>query len=247
MSITKKLFICKEYYHHHAFEILNSHSSTKDLFLESFNTEIELEERIKKTKSKESEAVKADDLNKQIRRILSRNNNFKFEVSEEYGVFYFSSQKSSIGGFDFAIINHRENLIKLRNLCFGEIQYFDNITRWNKFIDKNPDLAEIAADIVDSDVTGKNLIVKKNQLLPPLILGEIQFGNWALAYRDFFKVLKANVQNSVDCLVYVVPTGKLEKKLSDGIVTFDKTYKILKEFEKVINVPVWLIGIDIDD
>jgi hypothetical protein len=45
--------------------------------------------------------------------------------------------------------------------------------------------------------------------------------------------------------VYIVPTGALEKSLSDGIVTFDKTLKIIKDFEKVINVPVWLVGIDI--
>jgi hypothetical protein len=45
----------------------------------------------------------------------------------------------------------------------------------------------------------------------------------------------------------VVPTGELEKKLSDGIVTFDKTLRIIQDFEKVINVPVWLVGIDIKD
>ena len=86
---------------------------------------------------------------------------------------------------------------------------------------------------------------KKNDDIP-LILGEIQFGNWALAYRDFFKVLKANVQTSVDCLIYICPTGQLESMLSDGIVTFDKTKKIIKEFEKVINIPIWLIGIDLN-
>ena len=77
-----------------------------------------------------------------------------------------------------------------------------------------------------------------------MIVGEIQFGNWALAYRDFFKVLKADVQNSVDCLIYIVPTGNLESMLSDGIVTFDKSKKIIDDFAKVISVPVWLIGVD---
>jgi len=79
----------------------------------------------------------------------------------------------------------------------------------------------------------------------PLLVGEIQFGNWALVYRDFFKVLKANVQNSIDCLIYIVPTGHLEMMLSNSIVTFDKTKKILKDFAKVISVPVWIIGLDI--
>ena len=86
----------------------------------------------------------------------------------------------------------------------------------------------------------------KSPIDNPLIVGEIQFGNWALAYRDFFKVLKANVQNSVDCLIYVVPTGNLESMLSDGIVTFDKTKIILEDFAKVISVPVWIIELDID-
>ena len=83
--------------------------------------------------------------------------------------------------------------------------------------------------------------------IQPLIVGEIQFGNWALAYRDFFKVLKANVSNSIDCLIYIVPTGGLEGMLSDGIVTYSKAKAILQEFEKVISVPVWLIGLDIED
>ena len=86
----------------------------------------------------------------------------------------------------------------------------------------------------------------KSPIDNPLIVGEIQFGNLALAYRDFFKVLKANVQNSVDCLIYVVPTGNLESMLSDGIVTFDKTKIILEDFAKVISVSVWIIGLDID-
>ena len=131
-------------------------------------------------------------------------------------------------------------------MCFGNLQYADGEIRWNKFLKKNPDLKEIADYLFQLEGNGKN-ITKENEESPtPLIVGEIQFGNWALAYRDFFKVLKADVQNSVDCLIYIVPTGNLEKMLSDGIVTFDKTKKIMEEFSKVISVPVWLIGIDVD-
>jgi hypothetical protein len=247
MSVKKQLFIGKQYYHHHAYEILTAHTGVKSFLENSFTAEIDLTERTKLTKGKASEAIKADDLNKEIRRILSQNQEFKFEVSEEMGVFYFSAQKSSIGGFDFALINHKENLVKLRNICFGEIHYHDSTTRWNKFLDRNPELKEFADKLIDRDNLGYNINYQKEIESSPLIVGEIQFGNWALAYRDFFKVLKANVQNSIDCLVYVVPTGELEKKLSDGIVTFDKTLRIIQDFEKVINVPVWLVGIDIKD
>jgi hypothetical protein len=243
----KELFIREQYYHHHAYEILTAHQDIKSFLENSFTATIELTERTKLTKGKASEAVKADDLNKEIRRLLSVKKEFKFEVSEEMGVFYFSSKKSSIGGFDFALINHEENLTKLRNICFGEIRYNDNIKRWNDFLNKNPELKEFADKIVTVENQGKNIQVVTDSASSPLIVGEIQFGNWALAYRDFFKVLKANVQNSIDCLVYIVPTGTLEKNLSDGIVTFDKTLKIVKDFEKVINVPIWLVGIDISN
>jgi hypothetical protein len=33
--------------------------------------------------------------------------------------------------------------------------------------------------------------------------------------------------------------------LSEGIVTYDKSVKILNEFSKVVSVPVWVIGIDL--
>ena len=163
------------------------------------------------------------------------------------GVFYFSAGKSSIGGFDFALINHEENLVKLRNICFGELRYENNISRWKNFLVKNPELKDFANKLIDNDNIGINIKHNKENNKSPLIVGEIQFGNWGLAYRDFFKVLKANVQNSIDCLVYVVPTGKLEKKLSNAIVTFDKSIRIIQDFEKVINVPIWLVGLDIHD
>lgn len=162
------------------------------------------------------------------------------------GVFYFSSERSSIGGFDFAILNHYSNIVALRNLCFGNLQYADGEARWERFLAKNPDLVSIANKLKQVEKKGHNIESNETIKPSPLIVGEIQFGNWALAYRDFFKVLKADVQNSIDCLIYIVPTGKLESLLSDGIVTFDKTQKILKEFSKVITVPVWLVGLDVE-
>jgi hypothetical protein len=242
------LFVSKEYYHHHSFEIINAYKELKNNFLESLSSEIVISPRIKKTKNVESRGIKADDLNKVIRELLKSipNNQLKFEVYEENGVFYFSEEKSSIGGFDFAILNHYNNILALRNLCFGSLQYADGEKRWEYFLKKNPDLVEISEALKNIEEKGKNIEKINQEYSTPLIVGEIQFGNWALAYRDFFKVLKADVQNSVDCLIYIVPTGNLENLLSDGIVTFDKTKKIMEEFSKVISVPVWLIGIDVE-
>ena len=247
-STSTKLFVAKEYFHHHAFEILNTHAVLRNNFLDSLNSQLLVISRVKKTKKNNSEAIEAKALNKEIRILLKAipKNDIKLEVQEEKGVFYFSSKKNAIGGFDFGIINHHKNLIALRNLCFGEIQYHNGLKKWNDFLDKNPELKDIADKYLDKNQIGIDLSYTKKEGDLPLIVGEIQFGNWALAYRDFFKVLKANVQNSIDCLVYIVPTGDLESMLSDGIVTFDKTVKILEEFAKVISVPVWVVGIDIN-
>jgi len=242
-----KLFVSKEHYHHHAYEILNTHSDLRDDLINCLSSKVRIETRIKKTKSKESKGIKADILNIELRKLLQNKlkNEVKFEVNEEKGVFYFSSEKSTIGGFDFAILNHTKNINSLRNLCFGELHYHEGEKRWNEFLKKNKDLAHIAKELKEKASIGIDIEFNKQDTDTPLIVGEIQFGNWALAYRDFFKVLKANVQNSIDCLVYVVPTGDLEAMLSDGIVTYDKSVKILNDFAKVISVPVWVIGIDI--
>jgi len=244
-----KLHIAKEYFHHHAFEIVNNYNELKEKLVSSLGANIEIAPRIKKTQGKESLAIGAKELNIEIRKLLTgiKNLEIKFEVYEENGVFYFSSEKSAIGGFDFAILNHYNNILALRNLCFGSLQYADGEMRWKKFLEKNKDLQDIADTLKQIEKKGKNIDIDTKDNEPtPLIVGEIQFGNWALAYRDFFKVLKADVQNSIDCLIYIVPTGNLENMLSDGIVTFDKTKKIIDDFAKVISVPVWLIGIDAD-
>ena len=242
-----KLFVSKEHYHHHAYEILNTHSDLRDDLINCLSSKILIETRIKKTKNKNSKGIKADILNIELRKLLQNKleNEVKFEVNEEKGVFYFSSEKSTIGGFDFAILNHIKNINSLRNLCFGELHYHEGEKRWNEFLKKNKDLSYIAKELEQKENIGIDIEFKEQDTDTPLIVGEIQFGNWALAYRDFFKVLKANVQNSIDCLVYVVPTGGLETMLSDGIVTYDKSVKILNDFAKVVSVPVWVIGIDI--
>lgn len=242
-----RLYVRNEFYHHHAYEILNTHDFLKNKLIKTLTAEIPIESRLKKQQKKNLKGIKADVLNREIRNLLKQSlwNDIKLEVVEDKGVFYFSSEKSAIGGFDFAILNHKKNITALRNLCFGELQYFDGDLKWNKFLSKNPELKLIADELEQKDKFGMDISFPVEDSLFPLIVGEIQFGNWALVYRDLFKVLKANVQNSIDCLVYIVPTNDLEIMLSDGIVTFDKTVKILEEFSKVISVPVWVIGVDI--
>ena len=89
----------------------------------------------------------------------------------------------------------------------------------------------------------KDIEIKKEA---PIVLGELQFGNWALAYRDLFKFLHATNNASVDFYVYITSTGRLNSMLSDGIVSFLDTKKILESFNKEVPVHIWLLGVDIE-
>lgn len=236
------LIIKEEYqfFHSHAKEILSYHKNYLKQFKEALSSEIKIQPCIRK-KSKGKFGVKAKELNLELRSLLARHfNSIKFEVQEEMGVFHFTSKDArQIAGFDFALLNDAENLSRLHKLCFDtKIRYVDGEKRWNNFLKQNPDLLELAKD--------SNFNKSKSAQELPLILGEIQFGNWALAYRDLFKTLKANVQTNVDCLIYIVPAGRLCTKLSDGIVNFVLIKDILEEFSKVVTVPVWVLGLDIE-
>jgi hypothetical protein len=243
-----EIFVADEaqFFYNHSREILEYNGCLIDKFKTALSNEISIKTIMRKSGAKEKFGIEAGSLNSQIRNLLIDNfNNMKLEVNEKNGVYHFSSskEKKQIAGFDFALLNSKNNLIKLRNLCFGELKYSDGKKRWNKFLKRNPDLLSFSEDIIFRDRFGEDISPLPTD--DPLILGEIQFGNWGLVYRDFFKLLKANVQTSVDCLVYIVCHGELELMLSDGIVTFEKTVKLLREFSKVINVPVWVIGLDI--
>lgn len=230
-----------QFFHGHSLEVLNYHNGYLERFQEVLTDTINIKPIIRTKASKKCIGIEANSLNEEIRRLLSIGfEEMNFEVQEEKGVYYFTtSEKKQVAGFDFALINNYENLKNLRELCFGELSYKDGNLRWDRFLYRNPKLQKIA-----SELESKNPVQIDGYRLP-LVLGEIQFGNWALAYRDLFKTLKANVQTSVDCLIYIVPAGQLEILLSDGIVTFNKMREILIEFSKVVNVPVWLLGLDI--
>jgi hypothetical protein len=227
------------WFHNHAEEILSFKKNYLKIFKDALSQKIDIKTRVKTSERKPVRGIKADFLNKEVRRLLRLSiDNLREEVNEEHGVFYYTSkEKKQIAGFDFAILNSCENVNRLYDLCFGKLRYVDGQKRWNRFLTNNPELMHYMHNIEFKNFS--------SEIDEPLILGEIQFGNWALAYRDLFKILKANVQTSVDCLVYICPTGDLESMLSDGIVTFGKTKKIIQEFSKIINVPVMLIGLDI--
>ena len=83
--------------------------------------------------------------------------------------------------------------------------------------------------------------------VPATIVGEIQFGNWALAEHDLLRLMGSAVDGEIDYYIYITATGELEKKLSKGIVTFSKAVDLFKNNKRLFRTPVWVIGIDIDN
>lgn len=245
MKKSIKLKISNELFHHHSEGILKQHSYIKNLFDTALQKNINIDLSIRTKKKIQTSGITAASLNKEIRKLLNSINDIEFEINQVDGVYFVSGQTN---GFDFGLIDTEYNLVNFRNLCFGKRHLNNGIKEWKQFLNnpRNLQYKEAAENLnlIQSKDIGMDITVQKKK---PIILGEIQFGNWALAYRDFFKVLKANVLTSVDVLIYIVPDGKLQTLLSDGIVTFDGTKDIITEFAKVITVPIWLIGIDIEE
>lgn len=169
-----------------------------------------------------------------------------FETSVINGSFIPLSQKSD---FDFSIYDKETNYYNFWNYCYGlearkkgpEIfeKYFSDSERkkeWERYMSK-----------YENDKYTKDLIVPSTSFN---IIGEIQFGNWAMLYKDMFRLVAAmNKGAKIDLYVYICSTGLLKTLLSDQIVYLDKA---IKEFKENVNnhnitVPVMIIPIDIDE
>ena len=65
-----EMYVAKEFFHHHAYEIINTHSGLKNEILSCLSSNINIESRLKKTGNKVSKGIKADLLNVEIRKLL---------------------------------------------------------------------------------------------------------------------------------------------------------------------------------
>jgi hypothetical protein len=81
------------------------------------------------------------------------------------------------------------------------------------------------------------------------VVGEIQFGNWALAYRDIGRMLAVRnkfAPTPISLFVVLVATGCLRNSISAGTVNFDQFRIALERVGNDLPVPTWLIGMDFD-
>lgn len=239
-----ELFIANQLFHRHSDLFLNKHSQLENDI--KFCIESKLNGLEFGTSEKKGGCYKrlgAKSLNASIRSNLRIMTDMKFEVECKDGVLYDSPK---IGGFDFALFDSEYNIMNLRNLCFGRRAIHNGANKWSKELSDRPEWNAIVNKINLPTTTslGKDIPVIKRK---PTVVGEVQFGNWALGYKDMFRVLKLDETLEVDLLIYIAATGNLEKYLSANIVTFDQIKKTLDEFGSIVKVPIWLIGIDMKD
>ena len=244
---TGRLYIRDQEHFRQSEFFLNQYSELKTEIESILNGEI-TDQKFSMTYAQRKEGLKylprlkSTPLNKGIRQRFHQSNlDFKYEVTYKEGIFYDSKKNQ---GFDFALWDQEYNFMNFRNLCFGRRALSYGKDHWNKEIRKNSGWEEMNEKLgADKLQKGVDVDHRKRQ---PTILGEIQFGNWGLVYRDILKVVQVERDEDVDLLIYITATGNLDKRISTATVNFNKTKKLFEEFKNVLSMPIWLIGIDIE-
>ena len=79
------------------------------------------------------------------------------------------------------------------------------------------------------------------------VVGELQFGNWALIYKDLFRLLAADNDPGIDFYIYVAADEKLSSFLSRNTVSFKQADSVMNEYRSIIKTPIWLISLGIEE
>jgi len=133
--------------------------------------------------------------------------------------------------------------VNFRNLCFGRRAIFKGKELWEEELSNNPSWKYLSDDLnLNNASIGHDTYFKKQI---PTVLGEIQFGNWALVYRDILKVIQVERDEDVDLFVYITASGNLANAISSGTVNFSKTKNIFDQYKNILSMQIWLIGLDV--
>lgn len=77
---------------------------------------------------------------------------------------------------------------------------------------------------------------------------EVEFGNAASLYRDYFKFMTSYSQGMTDIAILIVPSNDIAKHISDGVANYEKAKRELPESKLSVTVPILVIGLfDEDD
>ena len=226
-----KFLIKNECFYNNGKIIMNSLSPLESLIREALSKSRKVDTVDRNEKNKPSYiGVNATDLNKVLRECISNIPEINNETHIENGVFYHDSKE----GFDFSIYDKDYNLERLYNYYMGSngiLNWDSKIYEINKKLKLNKKEWKLKVNNLSSEVEyNKDIISEKKKLT---VVGELQFGNWALTYRDLFRLLNADNNPGIDFYIYITATGKLSDLLSAQTVSYSK---VLNSFRKFINI-----------
>lgn len=200
--------------------------------------EVEVTRRRPKGKP-EYDGIDAASLNDALRRCINKEP-IKGETHVENGVFFHNTKE----GFDFSVYDEKYNMSRLYNYYQGATGVLDGD---KKIVDlykkmgcgKKEWRGKINA--IQSTVAYNSDYVVDKEILT--VAGELQFGNWALIYRDLFRLLDADSNPGIDFYIYVTADEHLSSLLSANTVSYKQANEVISEYLSIIKTPIWLIGL----
>ena len=76
---------------------------------------------------------------------------------------------------------------------------------------------------------------------------EVEFGNVASSYRNYFKFQLSYLYNLTDICVLIVPSHSLSKRIDSGVSNFEKVLREIPSAKLSITVPTLVIGLYDDE
>jgi hypothetical protein len=76
---------------------------------------------------------------------------------------------------------------------------------------------------------------------------EVEFGNTASMFRDFFKFQVASRAGSGEVAVLVVATDRFARLFDSGVATFETARRLAPYLAIGLQMPIWICGIEPDD
>lgn len=234
----------RTYSYHFADAVLDRHPEIRGEVLTAVKAKLEVNCKLRKRSTKRFRGVNRKPWEQHVRDRLE-NLDWSLEVAVEDGLVIEQGLRSEADRFDIATYDTEEQVQRLWNLCFGEKALADGMPRWESHLDESDDWIAAAESLgLDPEHGEEDIEISKDE---PLVLGEIQGGNWGLLYRDLFKLVAASAQSDIDLYVYIVPDKMFSEMISDNTVSYERVVEFLqtRAYRQVLKTPIWVVGVDI--
>jgi len=73
---------------------------------------------------------------------------------------------------------------------------------------------------------------------------EVEMGNIASSYRNYFKFQLSYAYKLADIAILILPCDSLSKRIDSGVASFEKTVREIPSADLSITVPILVIGLD---